>query len=368
VAGAGVGSVYQRGDIWWISYTVHGRRRRESSGSRLKRDAQELLRTRIAEAAHGTPAPPSADSLTLADLAELILLDYEVNERRSIDRVELSIKHLKAFFGRKCRVLDITTLAANRYILARRAEGVANQTIKNELTALRRMFNLALDQGLLTSVPRLPRLQVNNVREGFFNAGELAALLDELTDEIRPVVQFAAFTGWRKGEVLALQWRAVDFEAGMIRLAPGTTKNREGREFPFAPFPALGQLLQDQLAVTRKIEREKDRIIPWVFHREGDRIRCFRSAWAGACDRAGLEGRWFHDLRRTAVRNLEAAGVARSVAMKLTGHKTEAVYRRYAISDRTALEEGVAKLAQLHNRARDVRQHSIPLYGSESGA
>jgi len=51
--------------------------------------------------------------------------------------------------------------------------------------------------------------------------------------------------------------------------------------------------------------------------------------------------------RRTAVRNLERAGVSRAVAMKLTGHKTEAVYRRFAIVDEVALREGVAKLARL---------------------
>ena len=54
-------------------------------------------------------------------------------------------------------------------------------------------------------------------------------------------------------------------------------------------------------------------------------------AWQRARDKAGLPGRIPHDFRRTAVRNLEQAGVPRSVAMKLTGHKTEAVYRRYAI-------------------------------------
>jgi len=54
-----------------------------------------------------------------------------------------------------------------------------------------------------------------------------------------------------------------------------------------------------------------------------------------------------HDFRRTAVRNLERAGVSRSVAMKLTGHKTEAVYRRYAIVSEADLHEAVSKLARL---------------------
>ena len=53
--------------------------------------------------------------------------------------------------------------------------------------------------------------------------------------------------------------------------------------------------------------------------------------WIAACKAAGLPGVLIHDLRRSAVRNMEQAGVPRSVATKLTGHKTEAVYRRYAI-------------------------------------
>lgn len=96
------------------------------------------------------------------------------------------------------------------------------------------------------------------------------------------------------------------------------------------------------------MERRTGQVVRHVFHRDGDRMKSIRGAWTGATKRAGLPEAWFHDLRRTAVENLERAGVPRSVAMKLTGHKTESVYRRYAIADEAALQEDVEKLAELH--------------------
>jgi integrase len=92
-----------------------------------------------------------------------------------------------------------------------------------------------------------------------------------------------------------------------------------------------------------------------VFHRNGKPILSYSGEWETACEEAELEGRLVHDLRRTAVRNLERAGVSRSVAMKLTGHKTEAVYRRYAITSTADLSEGVAKLATLHSTEKPTR-------------
>src|SRR5262249_31157105 len=86
------------------------------------------------------------------------------------------------------------------------------------------------------------------------------------------------------------------------------------------------------------------------FHRWGKPIRSFHEAWVAACERARVPGRLVHDLRRTAVRNLERAGVPRSWAMKLTGHKTESVYRRYAIVSEADLTEGGRKLAALAER------------------
>ncbi len=88
-------------------------------------------------------------------------------------------------------------------------------------------------------------------------------------------------------------------------------------------------------------------MVRWVFHRNGHQVGDYSDSWGTACKKAGVPGRLVHDLRRTAVRRLERAGVPRSVAMKLTGHKTENVYRRYAIVSESDLALGVAKVAAL---------------------
>ena len=155
-------------------------------------------------------------------------------------------------------------------------------------------------------------------------------------------------TGWRKAEVLGLTWDRVDFVHGEVRLEVGTTKNSEGRVFPFSALPALADLIYRQREKTSALEKELKVSIAYVFHRHGRPIRDLYKRWRVATKVAKVSDRLIHDLRRTAVRNLERAGVPRSVAMKLTGHKTESVYRRYAIVAKADLSEGVSKLAKLH--------------------
>ena len=136
------------------------------------------------------------------------------------------------------------------------------------------------------------------------------------------------------------------------RLEPGETKNRKGRNFPLTP--TLREVLRAQIEQTEALQRAEGKIIPWLFHCEGKPIKSFRRAWVTACVNAGfgsevrnvagklikkVASRIPHDFRRAAVRNLERAGVSRSNAMELVGHKTEAIYRRYAISDEKSLKE-----------------------------
>lgn len=88
---------------------------------------------------------------------------------------------------------------------------------------------------------------------------------------------------------------------------------------------------------------------------EGSPIKGFRTAWKSACKAAGVPARLIHDFRRTAVRNLERAGVPRSAAMKMTGHLTESVYRRYAIVDEGMLREAAEKLSALTSKSVKFR-------------
>jgi integrase len=191
-------------------------------------------------------------------------------------------------------------------------------------------------------------LEVNNTRTGFFEPDQYRAVLSHLPDYLQPVAAAAFITGWRtRSELLTRQWRHVDLANGWLRLDPGEGKTKQPRSFRFTA--ELRSVLEAQRDRVRAIERFSGTIIPWVFvHPDGTPIRDFRYAWAKALRAAGVPGRLVHDFRRTAVRNLERAGVPRSAAMNMTGHKTEAVYRRYAIVDSAMLQEAAAKLGALH--------------------
>jgi integrase len=131
----------------------------------------------------------------------------------------------------------------------RTVASVSNGEINRELTALKRMFNLAIQAGKLLQKPHIPFLNEDNVRVGFFERDQFLTMLSRLPESVRPVATFAYITGWRiDSEVLPLEWRQVDFGAGEVRLDPGKTKNGEGRTFPMTRD--LRELLDQQRAIT----------------------------------------------------------------------------------------------------------------------
>ena len=254
----------------------------------------------------------------------------------------------------------IRTPDINMFILKRQADVIvsgegddrkerrfSNGEINRELTTLKRIFNLARQNGKLTNMPHIPMLKERNVRTGFFEREQMECALGHLPPAVRPAVQFGYITGWRlPSEVLPLQWRHIDFEA-RVR-PPGPAHDEERRRANLPLHRCLTAVPGGQKAEHDRL-RAEDVICPWVFHRtgkkvKGKRIVRFTKAWRKVCEKAGCPGRIPHDLRRTAVRNLVRAGIPERVAMQMTGHKTRSVFERYNIVSECDLIEAAKKL------------------------
>lgn len=353
-----MGTIYKRGDVWWIGYFRGKKRFLESSGSDDKEKARSLLRRREGDIERGLPVSPANDRLKWEDATADVVNDYTVNGKRSLAHVQRRItKHLTPYFGGR-RMAHISTADVRAYVVHRQSEKivtesgqhpgertVSNAEINRELAIVKRAFSLTIQAGKLFHRPHVPMLKEQNVRTGFFTAAQISSVIKHLPAHMQPIITFAHITGWRvRSEVLTLEWRQVDFAAGTVTLDPGTTKNDEGRVFVMTA--ELRAVLKSQRSLTKKLERSRNKIIKYVFHLDGEPLRQFSyyTAWHLACRSAGVPGRIPHDLRRSAVRNLVRAGVPERVAMQMTGHKTRSVFERYNIVSEGDLREAARKL------------------------
>ena len=351
----GQGRVFLRGKTWWLSYYHRGRELRESSGSKKRADAERLLRNRLRTAGTAAFVGPKEERLSFDDLAALLVEDYALNNRLVEDAERLT-SQLRTFFG-----CDYALEIADRvpaYVRTRRCDHnksgslIANGTVNRELSALRRMFTLAWQRGMVTSRPYIPMMREENVREGFFDPAEFDVLAAGLPPDVADFARFAFLTGWRFGEIQSLEWRDVSLESGTIRLRRPRSKNRSGRVL------ALEGGLLDLVRHRANLRRLE---CPYVFHRQGRQIRSIRNAWQKACEQAGMTGRLFHDLRRSAVRNMVRAGVPLNVAKAISGHKTDSVFRRYDIVNEKDIASALATTQQYVDQLRTEGPRICPL-------
>ena len=325
-----MGMMYKRGNVWWIKYYRNGKSYRESSGTSKKMVAKRLLDRREGEISQGKVPSVQFDKITFDQLAEDFLRDYRINQKKSLARAERSKKQLENDFGGD-KVPTITSPRIGAYIEKRREEGAANATINRELAALKRMLNIGAQQTppIVGIIPKIKMLDENNVREGFFEHDEFLKFRDALPCYLKPPTTFGYKFGWRFQEVANLTWQQVDRFNWAVRIDVGKTKDKGGR------LIYLGSELTEifkQLWEKRKSSRV---LLPYVFlnQRGDDRLKEFRTAWNKAFKDSKVPRKLFHDLRRTAVRNMVRAGIPEKVAMQISGHRTRSVFERYNIID-----------------------------------
>lgn len=345
----GTGRIFQRGSIWWIKYHRNGKAYRESSQSTERGTAEKLLRSRLGEIADDRFVGLAPKKVTVGDLIDLVAEDYRITGKRSIKDLEWRAdKHLRPRFG-KLKASQFGSLQIKRYINDRRVESASDATINRELAILQRGFTLACqaDPPLIIRAPHFPKLDLDNARSGFIEESQYLALLEALPDHLKCLLVVGYHCGNRLGELRRLEWPMVDFAAREIRIPAKLAKNKKGRVVPIYGDMALW--LQKQWEEREYADGMKSRR---VFHWHGKPIGAHIKGWAAACESVGLDGLHFHDLRRSAVRNMERANVPRKMATEITGHKTESVYRRYDIVSRRDLRSAATKLENYHQEQR----------------
>jgi integrase len=370
---------------WQIGYYVSpGRQVVESSKSTVKSVAMALLQNRLEALRHGVQEPQRADKILVSELFADLLLKYKTDQLKTIDDCESRLRnHLAPFFnvtvevdavsGKTAsftggmRAVAVTDEHAQKFILLRREQGAKLATVHNELTLLKRAFSLAVQKRKLPVKPfiGLPK-NADVARSGFVTVEQYRTLLSHLPENLRPLLSLAVYAGMRKGEILSLKWSQVDLERGTLSLSALDTKTHAPRIVPISSEP---------LMMLRNLKVTRDSLCPsfeLVFHRlprpqERNRgpallpLGDFRKAWEEACCASSLgemvgpegakvyRGLLFHDLRRSGARFLIRSGIHPHVTMKITGHKTDSMLRRYNIVDERDLRDAAKRLGDYMN-------------------
>jgi integrase len=340
--------------IFYAQYYQNGRKIRVSTGKRIKQEALVELRRLMGRADQGLTPITDLRKITYADLRSGIIANYTEKGNRTLeqraDGTETigGLKTLDDFFGFSDKnpgppITAITTDSARAFAKAQRAAGYSSATINRSLACLRRMLAIAREDGKIQTVPVIRLLKEPAPRRGFVTQKQFDELLAALPTHLRPLIQFLYWCGCRRGEAKAIQWEQVDLDARLIRLEADQTKNSEQR---IIPLPSV-------------VAEELSRVEPKtgsVFDATN-----LRTEWAKACTVVGLgrmeeqesakghkwqqySGLLVHDLRRSAIRNMVAAGNPQNWCMAISGHKTASVFRRYAIVDTADLTTAMQRI------------------------
>jgi integrase len=327
----GQGSVFKRGRIWWIKYSVHGTVFPESTKSTDKRDADALLKQRLGEIATGVHAGVS--SIRVGALLDLFIEEYIEKGRRDLYIAKKRINaHLRPILG-AIRAADFGSHDIKHYIKLRRdgkcclkcrkhGEGAENATINRELSIIRHAFTIAakMDPPRVLRIPHVLKLEEDNARTGIVTPEQYEALKHAMAPHAALALSIGYHTGMRRGAILELRWEWVDLAAGVIRIPPKDTRTKKKPRV----VPIYGDM-RPLLEMARSAAET-----PYVIEWRGDKVLDIKKTWGTACKACGLQGVLFHDLRRTAATNALMAGVPEVNIMEMCGWKNVAMLRRYA--------------------------------------
>jgi integrase len=324
------------------------------------KEQRAIFQRQVREGTYQKKKPrPKEAAHTIADLWEMYLKSYVLAGKKAAWRQEAAWAHLKPQFG-SLPPSALTTVRLIGYQTERLAAGASAGTVNRELSALSACLFSAAKMTVENGKPLLERvvifpskLKESAPRQGFITDVEYSVLAANAKPLwLRALIACAYSFGFRRSELLNLRVSQVDFFGKWIELREGETKNGEARK------ARMTAEVFELLKACTAGKNDGD----YVFTREtGERVCDPRDDWYELCVASGL-GQWvpakrkngkeflayrglnLHDFRRSAIRNMTRRGVSETVAMKISGHKTASVFRRYNITDERDLAEATRKI------------------------
>jgi integrase len=358
----GDGRIFQRGSKWWIAFFVNGEEHRLPAGTEA--DAKRLLKEKRKEIAGDKFVAPKDEKRTVAGWLASLEADLTSRGKKSLVSFAAHRKAVEDVLGER-KAVSITADDIRAFQKAKLAESKANATINRYVEALRQALRLAAREGKLSRLPYFPMLPEDNVRRGFFEREQFEKVEAALPDPVNDVARFGYLTGWRKGEIVTMTWEQVDMRSGEVRLFD--SKNGRGRVIEFDDD--LRALMEKRLAMRTFEGPEGPALSRFVFHDHGVPVIDFRKSWYRACVKASVgrmvededksehyEGKLFHDLRRSAVRDMVRSGVNPTIARGVSGHRSDAVFDRYNIVDGRDTKKALAQTQRYRREADNSRE------------
>ncbi len=333
-------ALFKKGENWYIDYYLDGRRRREAVGPNRKVAERALAKRQVQVAENRFLDIVQKSKITFERLTESYL-KYARTNKISWQRDCHSLKAMKSTFEGKL-LYQITPLVIEGYKNAR-SQVVASATVNRELACLKHMFTKAIQWQMTSSNPvkMVKMLKENNERLRYLKIDEIPKLMAQLPERLKPIVNFALYTGMRKGEILNLKWEDLDFDQKIIFVK--NTKNGEMREIPMAE------------AVFNELRSWQHRSAYVFCDSDGTHIVSIKGAYSNAVKRAGISDFTFHDLRHTFASHLAMSGVDLLTIKELLGHKSINMTLRYAHLSPNHKRKAIESLKYLDRHFLDTR-------------
>ena len=336
-------------------YYLRGKQYRQSTGESDEKAARKFLRDRLKEVGADQIGAkkfttPKMRRVTVHDLLEDLKAHFELEGQLSPQNKSHIARADKDFGDRLA--LELWSRDFKAYKIQRLADGDAKATINRPLQMLRLAYSHAVENDELTHAPHIELFsEKGNARKGFCKETEFRKIQDSLPKYLKDFALFAYCTGMRFGEITSLKWEYVTGDVIELQAedAKGDGDEENARSIPMVGKDLAGILARRTAARTVKVGKTSE-MAALIFHHNGKPIVDIRKAWKTACKKAGVPNRLFHDLRRSAVKNMDEAGISRDVAMSISGHRTQATYTRYNISDTKRKRKALERAQEFRER------------------